>query len=76
MKSVSHSTHTRQVPFSSGQVPFVPGQVPFAGGQAKEAEGQLHVGARPGTPLPALPKDQPASQVSLMFQLSTAAYHH
>lgn len=76
MKSVSHSTHTRQVPFASGQVLCASGQVPLAKGQMKEAERLLHMGgpSRPGTPLPAMPKAQPASQVT--FHASTAAYHH
>ncbi|KAL3149048.1 hypothetical protein ABBQ32_001893 [Trebouxia sp. C0010 RCD-2024] len=72
MKSVSHSTHTRQVPFAdgqlplaSGQAPLASGQVPLACGQLKEAERQLHMRGptRPGTPLPAGPKAQSPSQV-------------
>lgn len=85
MKSVSHSTHTRQVPFAdgqlplaSGQAPLASGQVPLACGQLKEAERQLHMRGptRPGTPLPAGPKAQSPSQVNLIFHASTAAYHH
>ena len=52
MKSMSHSTHTKQVPFASGQ--------------AKELERQLQLGARPGTPLQASLKEQPTSQVALL----------
>ena len=50
MKSVSHSTHTKQVPFASGQ--------------AKEAERQLQLSARPGTPAATPPRDPAASLVS------------
>ena len=52
LKSVSHSTHTKQVPFASWQ--------------PKGNERQLQMGTRPGTPLPALPKDLSPSQVDIM----------